>query len=166
MNLRACLLVLFVSGSAFAEDLLPPVPAVKLEPIPPGDDIIRSIKKGQTAPFDGQLFSPETALRWSNYLDQYDVQLKLVTKTTRELCQLELHYKAEAERVEREAHAQNVRELLERVDRLERQNLALQKKAQEKPPWYKTRTFGVVLGATGSAALFGASVWALGTIAR
>jgi hypothetical protein len=48
-----------------------------IEPIPAGDDVIVSLQHGEKAPWKGQLFSPDTALRWGNYLSQYRYHLEL-----------------------------------------------------------------------------------------
>jgi hypothetical protein len=45
-----------------------PAGAQPLTAVPPGEDQIFVVAKGQPAPVQGQLFDTPTAIRWGNYL--------------------------------------------------------------------------------------------------
>lgn len=120
--------------------------------IPPGEDVIAAVKKGQPAPFDGQIFDISTALRWANWLDQYQAKLKAVQTKERALCQSQLDYQGELDLLEiDELKALNI----DLKTRLKRSETA---KAQAEydlnhTAWYETVWFGALLGVVGTTGL-------------
>src|SRR5690606_16021630 len=88
MKFKALLVVTLLASNAAAQ-------ASPVESIPPGDDHIEPIRKGQPAPYDGQLFDPSTALRWANWLQQYKYRLKLDVEYEQNICKVELEHKSD-----------------------------------------------------------------------
>jgi hypothetical protein len=153
MNKYVLAAVLLFSPVLCAQEALPDVPEFKLEPIPPGEDVIASIQKGQQAPFTGMLFDPSTALRWGNYIEQSRLQAELCYRSWEQTRDAERTYNVEVLKLEREANAEVRADLQQRVRRLEEENTKLQGELSKGPPWYETRTFGVALGVVGTSAL-------------
>ena len=120
--------------------------------IPPGEDVIAAVKKGQPAPFDGQIFDINTALRWANWLDQYQAKLKAVQTKERALCQSQLEYQAELDLLEiDELKALNI-DLKERLKRSETAKAQAEYELNH-TAWYESVWFGVALGVVGTTGL-------------
>ncbi len=153
MNWRAFVFVFLFPAFVSAQK---PAPLWTL----PGEDKIVVLRKGAEAPFDGQLFSNETALRWSSWLEQYQERLELDVSRATDLAQVELVYQQTLLESERKNHDTIRTDLQLRLERSEKARLAAEE-AVRNPPWYRTREFGLVLGVVGSAAILGLSVWAL-----
>lgn len=62
--------VLLLTRTVFAE---PP----QVRAIPEGPDVITAVKKGEPAPYAGQLLDPATALRFANWIEQYRAALQI-----------------------------------------------------------------------------------------
>jgi uncharacterized protein YdiU (UPF0061 family) len=78
------LAALLVTRTAFAE---PP----KVRSIPEGPDVIQAVKKGEPAPYAGQLFDPPTALRFVNWIEQYRALVRIEEETQRALREAEVN---------------------------------------------------------------------------
>jgi hypothetical protein len=118
------------------------VTAQELTPIPPGQDKIVPIKKGEPAPFDGQLFDNGTALRWGNWLLQLKTYASVNHDLDQKVCQANTDFLTKKNDLQTEEYKRVTAELQQKLT-----------KAQEEaasPPWYRTTTFGVVLGVTGT----------------
>lgn len=126
----------------------------------PGEDKIVVVKKGQDVPFDGQLFSPETALRWASWLEQYQARLGLDVAREKELGLIEVDYQKDLLEAQRRACDASRTDLLARLERSEKSRLTAEEAARN-PAWYRTREFGLVLGIVGTVAAVGLSVLAL-----
>jgi len=127
--------------------------AQEIQDIPPGDDVIESVSKGQPAPFNGQLFDVDTAIRWANWLRQYEVQIQAVERREKGLCQSELSYERDLNEIEvKELQALNA-DLKDRLTRSETRR-AQAEHDRDNPPWYKSPWMGVVLGVVGTATVF------------
>lgn len=153
MNWRAFVFVFLFPALVSAQK---PAPLWTL----PGEDKIVVLKKGAEAPFDGQLFSPETALRWASWLEQYQARLELDVSQVRELGLIEVDYQKDLLAAQKRACDASRTDLLTRLERSEKARLAAEE-AVRNPAWYRTREFGLVLGVVGSVAILGLSVWAL-----
>lgn len=153
MNWRAFVFVFLFPALVSAQK---PAPLWTL----PGDDKIVVLRKGAEAPFDGQLFSPETALRWSSWLEQYRERLELDVKYATDLAAAEQVYQQAILESERKNHETIRADLQLRLQRSEKARL-LAEEAARNPAWYRTREFGLVLGVVSSVAVLGLSVWAL-----
>lgn len=151
MRWMAFALVVLYSVPAFAEDP-PMVERREVQSIPPGDDKITPVTAGEKAPYTGQLFSPDTALRWANWLEQYRTVGDEDFRLQQRACVADHQYQEEQRKVEAEAAAKVERDLRARLLESEDRNTKLQEELKN-PPWYKTRTFSVVVGAAGASVL-------------
>jgi len=143
----------FMAVSLFASVSLGQEPK-KIETVPEGADRIVSVKKGAEAPFEGQLFDNDTALRWANWLRQYKLRLKVDVEEQQQLCAVRLESAAKLREAEtaryrkvEAAYALRVQELQYRLDN---------------PPWYSSPTFYVVVGVVSATAAI-AGGYALGS---
>jgi hypothetical protein len=142
-------LLLLLPQLAWAQE--PPI-----EAIPPGDDVITPLRRGQVAPHDGQLFDAMTALRWANWLQQYKYRLVWDLEKSESTCRSGLAYKEELLRAEEERALKVEKELEKRLAETQQ---AL--KDAESPPWYETRTFGMVVGAGLAVGAVAMGIWAI-----
>lgn len=146
--------------------LLPAVVCAQaLPPIPPGEDKIVPLPKDEKAPFSGQLFDAPTALRWGNWLQQYQLRLKEEHKMCLKLSSIELKYHQELLSIEKRRGSTIEKDLRLRLKRSETARLAAEHEARN-PPWYTTRTFGIIVGVVGTAAIFSASIWAFNATSK
>ena len=141
--------------------LLPSLAAGQsLEAIPPGPDKIQPLKLKEPAPYDGMLYDYDTALRWGNWLQQYRLRLKVDVEAEQQKCVVRLQAADATLSLHKEAHKASDEDLRKRVLGLEKRNLQLGDELRN-PPWYTTRTFGVLVGVVGTVAVVGLSVYAL-----
>lgn len=136
--------------------LLPPLAradeAPEIQDIPPGEDQIEVVHQGKAAPFTGQLFSQETALRWANWLTQYKLRLDQDVQLERRLCSAELKFKDATISIEEEKNMAIRMDLRERILRVEELNAKLNDEIND-PSFFGSVEFGVILGVVGSAAV-------------
>lgn len=131
----AALFLILVPSVALGEDL---------KDIPPGEDVIQSLHKGDPAPFTGQLFDTDTSLRWANWLNQYRVILEAGQDKSKASCQSDLTFQNDVHNIEmNNLEALNV-DLTKRLQNSEQNRLQLQ---QDSSAWYNSIWFGIVLGA-------------------
>ena len=143
----AIVLLALLPRLAWADPIAPVVP------VPPGDDKIEAVKKGDPAPFSGQLYDPATALRWANYLQQYRFRLQSDVELQKKLDQADIDYQKKLVVIEQEKYTRVVTDL-------EAKNKKLQLEAAD-PPFYRTMWFGVVVGAAAAFAAVGFAAWGL-----
>lgn len=155
MNCRALISVLLIPSVLYAQT--PPIAT-----IPPGDDKISVIHKGDQAPSDGQLYSTDTALRWAFWLQQYKYRLKSDVEQVQQVCKAETEYRDKSLVVEKTRADKVEKDLADRLLRSEKARLSAEDEARN-PPWYRTREFGLVLGVVGTARLVSLSVWVIQT---
>lgn len=122
--------LLLLSGSAGAQPF-----QLKLMPIPPGDDRIEPLVMGQPAPFTGQLFENNTALRWGHYLEQCRVRLVADVELQRKTDEAQIEYLKAVVQIQKVQYATVTADYQAQVATL------------KDPPFYRTVWFGVVLGA-------------------
>jgi len=146
-KLLTILLILTFSRSALGQT--PP-----LVTFPPGDDRIVPLRNGQVAPFDGQLFDTNTALRWGNWMQQYQLRMKVDVETQKQLDMAQINYLNQVLELERKQYATVTTDYQKKVSDLEKQ-------LQTPPPFYRTQTFSFVMGAVVMTGVFALSVWAL-----
>lgn len=132
-----------------------------VESIPPGEDIIVPVKKGAAAPIDGQLFSPETALRWANFLQQYKLRLAWDVKYAEDVCKEETAYRDKLLVIEKDRSAATEKSLRDELLKSEKSRIEAEEEVREGPAWYETVEFGIVLGTAVTAGAFALSIWAL-----
>lgn len=131
------------SLKGFCEEPQPPVQLVK--DIPPGPDTIVSVKKGDVAPFTGQLFDASTALRWSNWLLQYKLRLETETELHGKVAALDAKLAEDRLRIEKEKNAVITGDYQSQLS-IRDKDIAGLKQQLSDPPFYRTVWFGVVLG--------------------
>lgn len=146
--MRALIAVLLLSSAAHAQDI---------QTLPPGADSIVPLRMGQAAPFDGQLFSTETALRWGFWLQQYKVHLKLDVDTALKTCAVNQASVEKIQDLQLDANQKIQADLQARLLASEKARLVAEDEARN-PPWYRSREFGVVTGVVGSVVIFALSV--------
>lgn len=156
MSWRALLLVWLLPAVVLAQTSPP------IEAIPKGEDRITPLSKGATAPYDGQLYEPMTALRWANWLQQYKYRLTWDVTKEQNVCRVEKKYRDDLLKAEEVRAAAVERDLRLRLSRSEQARLKAEEEARS-PSWYNTRTFGVAVGAVATIGVFALSVWALST---
>jgi hypothetical protein len=146
MRWLAFLFFLVLAPIARAED----VPVV--QDIPPGVDQIEVIMQGKPAPFTGQLYSQETALRWANWLGQYRLRLVQDVDYEKRVCAANLSYKDAVNKAEADRDKAIQDDLRTRIMRLEQYNAKLNDKINN-PSFFRTAEFGFIVGILGSAAV-------------
>lgn len=137
--------------------ITPPIQA-----IPEGDDVIVVMTAGEAAPFDGQLYDPMTALRWSNWLTQMKTRLVLDVQRERRACDAKVQHQINLLEFEEERGATVEEDLRARILSVETRNAELYE-ATVNPSWFRSMEFGVVLGVVGSAAVAIAVGYAAGS---
>jgi len=131
------LLLSFTCTAVHADDLI--------KTIPEGDDTIVVLREGRPAPFDGQLYSNDTALRWANWLSQYQLRLKIDVEVERKVCNAELKYNLQLLDIEVKRSDEVETDLTSRLLKSEEARLAAEERVRD-PPFYSTFSFGLVVG--------------------
>lgn len=116
-----------------------------LPPIPAGEDVIVSLKKDAPAPFGGQLFDTNTAIRWGLWLQQFRERSQVEAERSRAVCNAELNYKDRAATIEGDRATAVYGDLMTRFQASEKGRLQAQYELAN-PPWYKSGTFQFTLG--------------------
>jgi hypothetical protein len=133
-KLLFALLFCFLPSIARAE----PTEAAPLLAVPSGPDVITSVKKGESAPHDGQLFDQATAIRWANFLQQARVRLQLDPLFQHKVDQVEIDALKKVIVLEQDKYKKA-------TDQLETDLTQARKEAAD-PPFYKTASFGFGAG--------------------
>lgn len=136
-----------------------------IEDIPKGDDRIVVLRKGDAAPFDGQLFDNGTALRWNNWLQQYKYRLKADVALEIQLHQSDVAFWKKKSDVDDVKYATVTRDYQMQVANLQMQVIAARQDAAN-PPWYTTSWFGFTAGVVMSALLVSVGAYALHASAK
>jgi hypothetical protein len=158
MKWAAIFFVLLLSLPIWAQDAEYDAPPIVS--IPPGPDKITSLKKGDKAPYDGQLFNIDTAIRWGFWLQQYKYRLAADVKEQRHLCEVEKEFKDTALVVEKTRARTVEKDLRDRLVKSEQARVNAEEDARN-PPWYSTVEFGIAIGVISTAAVFALAVWAV-----
>lgn len=143
-----CAILTVLPRLAWGDPVDEPVQAV-----PPGEDRIEAVKKGDPAPFDAQCFDQPTAIRWGNYLVQYKYRLKLDHGYLRALDEANDEYNKKLLQAEKDKYN-------DVVPKLEYENSELRRQL-DNPPFYKTVWLGVVLGVVTTGALVALTAYGL-----
>lgn len=152
-RLLPALLVLSLSSQALAD---PPAP---VKSIPPGEDKIVIIRKDEKAPFSGQLFDTDTAIRWGNWLEQYRFRLELDKETQDSIHQAQINYLNQVIKIEQEKYKETTE--------VQRQTIMeLEKKAAEPDPWYESFQTGLVVGVVCTVVVGGIAVALVNTASK
>lgn len=121
-----------------------------VEAVPPGEDRIEVLRKGEVSPFTGQLFDQDTALRWRNWLGQYRLRLRESETYAERRLALEIDFsQRELERTKK-FHEEVVGLHIQRQRELETQLRQLDAQTRTPPAWYSSPWFafstGLVIG--------------------
>jgi hypothetical protein len=135
-----------------------PVQAQQLLTIPEGDDVIVPIREKQPAPFDGQLFNNDTALRWGFWLQQYQLRLKSDVEAEQQSCKIQLEYKDKELSIEKSLRGTIETDLGDRLLRAEKYRLAAEEDNRN-PPFWKTFQFGLIVGVVVSGTVAALVAW-------
>jgi hypothetical protein len=139
VRLALILILLLVSRVAHAGEV---------QTIPPGDDVIVVVHKGDPAPFTGQLFDNATSVRWALWLQQYKQLLDLHDAHAKAVCQADLDHERALQAIDAQ-QAQTVRDdLKKRLGESEQRRAEL-----ENPSWYQSPIFYFAVGAVTAVGL-------------
>ena len=147
MKFIAILLLIILPSTALAQT--PPIIT-----FPPGEDKIVAIKKGEPAPFDGQLMDTNTAIRWGNWMEQYQLRLKIDAEMHKSSVAIQNKYFEDMIKLERDQYRIVTEDYQLRITELET-------RLRAPKPWYETQTFSFVMGAATMAGVVALSIWAL-----
>jgi hypothetical protein len=126
-----CSLLLFPASVA-AQDARP------ITDVPPGPDRIVPMKLNMPAPFAGQLFDNDTALRWANWLKQYKLRLKVDVEEQKQLCLVTTTALSQELVMEKEKYSA--------VMKIYDAQLTQLKVEVDNPPWYRNVWVGILIG--------------------
>jgi len=129
--------------------------APPIQPIPPGEDKIAQIKKGDPAPYDGQLFSNDTALRWGNWLLQYKLRLQQDVDYQKKILGADVQLWQHKYELSEEKYKTVVVDYQKRLSESD----ALARKYQDEvnnPSWYRSPVFGFAMGVVFTGVCVGA----------
>ena len=146
-HLLPLFLSLFWATTSYAQDRA-------VQDIPEGEDRIVAVKKGEPAPYEGQLFDNPTALRWANWLRQYELKLDADLDYARKVCEAEIRYKGELLSIEEQRYAVVTKMYQLEVAEKETQISQLRFELSH-TPWYRSTWFGVTVGAVAMGAAIG-----------
>src|SRR6266576_2213660 len=129
MNLNAfTVALLLLATKSYAQDIAT---------LPAGDDRIVTLHLSQPAPFEGQLFDNNTALRWGFWLQQYKLRLKLDVDTANKTCSVRLDNAASVLKIQADTATLIQKDLRERLVASEKARLLAEDDARN-PPWYRS----------------------------
>ena len=111
MNWSAFLAVALMPSVALGQSM----PSPQVVTFPPGDDQIVVLKKGDPAPFTGQLYDDATALRWAVWLQQYKGRYAIDLQAAQETCKVELGHANELARIESDRSSAIQADLVQRL---------------------------------------------------
>lgn len=119
----------------------------------PEDAEVVPVEQGERAPFSGQLFPTELAIRMGFRIEQLELQLQADVERERDRCEVMLGFEQRRLQLERERGEFEVAQLTERVneqaeDLYEARNV----------PWYRTWGFAFGMGIAASVVLVVGSV--------
>lgn len=143
MNFRALVAVLLIPSLALAEE---PLPKPDIVTFPVGEDAIVAVKKGEAAPYAGQLFDENTALRWAMWLQQYKLRYGLDLKAAQDSCQVVVRHSEEYRSIEEGRNKKSEADLRNRLLAAEKARLEAEEKLRN-PPFWKEPGFWYGAGA-------------------
>lgn len=116
-------------------DALPSSPRLVLT-YPTGEDRIEVLEAGEMAPYAGQLFDNDTALRWALWLSQYRERYMLDLQAQERVHQEELSYQARLLSLEQERAREVAQDLKERLAASQAARLKAEAELVD-PPFFK-----------------------------
>ena len=147
MKLLVLLAILLLPSLAFAEE---PLPTPAIITFPPGEDAIISVKKGEPAPYAGQLYDENTALRWAMWLQQYKLRYGADMKAAQDSCKVEVAREGVYRAIESERNRKSEKDLSTRLLASEKGRLEAEEKLRN-PPFWKEPVVWYVTGVVTAA---------------
>ena len=122
---------------------------------PPGEDIIVPLAAGERAPFEGQMFDTTTAIRWGFRLQRLRLQLEQDVAREREICAVQTDLWETKFGLNQERYDFQLGLLHTALGDSQKAVDVLAEQLVEAgdPPWYRTWTFGLIVGAVGTIAV-------------
>lgn len=151
-----CVSLTLYSVPAKADD---PKPTPALQDIPAGADKIVVVRKGDPAPFEGQLFDNPTALRWGNWLLQYKFRLASDVGYERKLREADVALWEHKLEISEQKYSVVAADYQQKIASLDAQ-LAKYKEQVDNPPWYRSPFVGFAAGALFTGMCVGVGVYA------
>ncbi len=148
---RALLAASFISVPALAEE-------PEIVTYPPGEDRIEAVTKGASAPYAGQLFDENTALRWAFFLQQYKLRYNLDLKAAQNSCKVVVAREQEYRSIDAERSKKVEEDLRQRLLATEKARLDAEEKLRSpsfwKEPglWYSVGVMTAVVAVIATAA--------------
>lgn len=105
------------------------------------------------------MFSPETALRWANWLKQYQLVLKLNHEYDTKICKANTDFLQTSLDQERARYKTVSDDYQKRLAAAQDENNQLRLQLSS-PPWYNTVWFGVGLGVLTTSVAVGMGIYA------
>ena len=132
MKYRALIAALLIPSLALAED---PLPTPSIVTYPPGADNITGVKKGEPAPYAGQLFDDATALRYAMWLEQYKLRYGTDLQAQQETCKVLVAREGVYRAIEAERNAKSEKDLRDRLMAAEKARFAAEETLRNPPIW-------------------------------
>lgn len=132
MKYQALIAVLLIPSLALAEG---PLPKPDVVTFPLGDDNIVAVKKGDPAPYAGQLYDTDTALRWAVWLQQYKLRYGTDLKAAQDNCTVLVAREGVYRSIEAERNAKSEKDLRDRLLAAEKSRLEAEEKLRNTPFW-------------------------------
>lgn len=148
-------MLLSIVGTAKAD---PPTPAV--QDIPTGADKIYPLRKGDVAPYDGQLFDNATGMRWGNWLMQYKLRLNNDVAYEQKLRTDDAKLCEERRAISDQKYAIVTDTYQSNVAIMSAQLTQAQYEASN-PPWYRSPFFSFTLGVVTTGVMLTFTVYSL-----
>lgn len=121
------------------------VPQLAVVTYPPGEDKIVVLRKGDPAPFVGQLFDEDTALRWALWLKQYKGRYALDMQAAQDSCKAKLDYSAQVAKIVSDRDQAVSADLMKRLKDSEVARLQLENDVNH-PTFFKEPAFWFGVG--------------------
>lgn len=132
MKYQVFLAAFLIPALALAEE---PLPAPSIVTFPPGEDNIASVKKGEPAPYAGQLYDNDTALRWAMWLQQYKLRYGTDMQAQQESCKVQVARDGVYRAIESDRNAKSEKDLRDRLVADEKARLEVEEKLRNPPFW-------------------------------
>lgn len=124
-------------------------PALQVVTYPPGDDKIVVVHKGDPAPYTGQLYDDNTAVRWAIWLQQYKGRYAIDLKAATDTCTVKLDTAAQLSKIASERDATVEADALGRLKDSETARLKAEEELRDPPFFSKPGVwFGVGVATT------------------
>lgn len=132
MKYRAFVAAFLIPALAMAEE---PLPVPNITTLPAGDDNITAVRKGDPAPYAGQLFDENTSLRWALWLQQYKLRYGTDLKAAQDGCKVLVAHEDTYRTIEVDRNSKSEKDLRERLLAADKARLEAEEKLRNPPFW-------------------------------